>query len=399
MSPIRVFIVDDSVVIRRLLTDAISADPMCEVAGTASNGAIALEKLDRDLPDVVTLDIEMPVMDGLETLRELRKRHPRLPVVMLSTLTERGARATLDALASGANDFVAKPANVGSVTEGIAAIQNELLPRLKALTGTRSTASGATARSQASGGSTRPAGGPASAVRGSSAVPSPAARSAVGQSTPAAIAPRTRFGVAPRPSVIVIGVSTGGPNALTEVWRSLPTELRVPIVIVQHMPPVFTELLAKRLDDVGTIPVVQAIDGAELQAGRAYLAPGDHHLVIEGHEPALRLRLNQDPPENSCRPSVDPLFRSAVNVYGANVLGLILTGMGSDGLSGARAIRSAGGVILAQDEATSVVWGMPGAVVRAGLADVVVPLDAVASELVARCSKSSPSDLRRLANR
>jgi two-component system chemotaxis response regulator CheB len=172
-----------------------------------------------------------------------------------------------------------------------------------------------------------------------------------------------------------------------------------PIVIVQHMPPVFTELLAKRLDDVGTVPVVQASDGAELQPGRAYLAPGDHHLLIEGHESSPRLRLNQDPPENSCRPSVDPLFRSAVNVYGANVLGLILTGMGSDGLSGARSIRDAGGVIVAQDEATSVVWGMPGAVVRAGLADVVVPLDAIAHELVVRCSKASPSDLRTMANR
>lgn len=350
MRKIRVLIVDDSTVIRRLLTDALAGEEGIEVVGSAANGRIALAKIPLLNPDLVTLDIEMPVLDGLETLKALRPAYPQLPVVMFSTLTERGAIATLNALSLGANDYVTKPANVGSVVAGIQRVREQLVPKIRALCG-----------------QAFPAARPAASVP----------RTWLGERTGRRIASLA----ARRIELVAIGVSTGGPNALTEIFKALPGDLRVPVLVVQHMPPVFTKYLAQRLDAVSELEVAEARGGELLEPGRAWLAPGDYHLALQRTGRGVVARLNQGPPENSCRPAVDVLFRSSAEVYGAGVLGVILTGMGADGQRGSECIRHEGGRVLAQDEASSVVWGMPGAVVGAGLANEILPLSGIAARI------------------
>jgi two-component system chemotaxis response regulator CheB len=350
MTRIRVLVVDDAVVVRRIVTDVLAADPEIEVVGTAANGRLALAKVAQLAPDLVTLDIEMPELDGLQTLAELRKSHPRLPVIMFSTLTERAAAATLDALARGASDYVTKPANVGSVTQAQERIRDELIPRIKALCGRQRL----------------PRVTPPSA-------PTPEAEPRV--ATP----PRSPLPI--RADLLAIGVSTGGPNALAEIIPRLPAEFPLAVVVVQHMPPIFTRFLADRLGSMSRLSVREGEDGGLVGPGVVWIAPGNYHMTLRREGDRVRLVLNQEPPENSCRPAVDPLFRSAAQLYGNRSLALILTGMGHDGLRGAEEIRQAGGLVLAQDEASSVVWGMPGAVVGAGLADLVLPLDRVATEL------------------
>ncbi len=345
MLPIRVLIIDDSVVIRKLLSDTLSADPEIEVVGTAANGRIGLARIEQFNPDVVTLDIEMPEMDGLATLRAIRQTHPRLPVIMFSTLTQRGAEATLDALSLGASDYVTKPANVGSVQAGMDRIREELGPKIKAL---GHKCHGASPQ--------RPEAAPPTLPRGLSAGTS-----------------ATQKMAAPI-EIVVIGLSTGGPNALAEFFPHLPGDFPVPIVVVQHMPPVFTKYLAERLDSKCALEVREAVDGDILAPGRAWIAPGDFHIVLERGALQTRLRTQQGPPENSCRPAVDVLFRSASEVFGPRVLGVVMTGMGQDGLRGCACIADAGGVVYVQDEGTSVVWGMPGQVAAHGLADQVLPL-------------------------
>lgn len=351
---IRVFVVDDSSVIRRLLTSVIADDPEFEVVGTAANGRLALAKLATVQPDVVTLDVEMPELDGVATLREIRKLYPRLPVVMFSTLTARGATTTLDALAAGASDYVTKPANVGSVVAGMQAVREQLVPKLKALCG-RATASGALGLA-----------GRAAALTAAKP-PLPARR-------PPAVPSRI--------DLVAIGCSTGGPNALQDVLGLLPAQFPVPVVIVQHMPPVFTSYLAQRLTSKCRLPVHEASDGQALLPGQAFLAPGGFHLTVARREGRLVLRTNEDPPENSCRPAVDVLFRSVADLYGAHLLAVILTGMGQDGLIGCQKVVARGGRVIAQDEATSVVWGMPGAVAAAGLHEALVPLAQIGPEIV-----------------
>lgn len=350
MAKIRVLVVDDAVVVRRIVTDVLAADPDIEVVGTAANGRLALAKLAQVTPDLVTLDIEMPELDGLATLVEIRKLHRRLPVIMFSTLTERAASATLDALARGASDYVTKPSNVGSVTLAQERIREELIPKIKALCGRKPLPA-----------APRPA--PAAAPR-------------------VALPPRNPLPT--RVDLLAIGVSTGGPNALAAVIPALPADFPIPVVIVQHMPPVFTRFLAERLGAMSALTVREGEEGAVLEPGAVWIAPGNYHMGLRRENDRVRLALTQDPPENSCRPAVDPLFRSAADAYGGRVLGVVLTGMGHDGLAGAEIITRAGGTVLAQDEATSVVWGMPGAVAGAGLADQVLPLERVASELILR---------------
>lgn len=351
MAKIRVLVVDDAVVVRKIVTDVLSADPDIEVIGTAPNGKIALSKIDQLKPDLVTLDVEMPEMDGLAALKALRISHPILPVIMFSTLTERGAATTIDALMLGANDYVTKPANVGSVMAAMAQVREQLIPKVKALCGR-----------------------------------SPAVQTQRRLPTRAPI-----LGVANRPSarpgridVVAIGVSTGGPNALAEVFRSLPANLPVPIVVVQHMPPNFTRLLAERLDSRSPLRVAEARSGQPMEPGLAWVAPGDNHLVVRRSGTSVQVMTNKGPAENSCRPAVDPLFRSVVDVYGPNVLGVVMTGMGHDGLQGCELIHNAGGQVIIQDEASSVVWGMPGAVAHAGLADKILPLSRISAEIIAR---------------
>jgi two-component system, chemotaxis family, protein-glutamate methylesterase/glutaminase len=346
MPKIRVLVVDDAVVMRRLISTVLESDPELEIAGIAANGRLALARIPQVNPDVITLDVEMPEMDGLETIDEIRKLYPHLPIIMFSTMTRRGAVETVEALARGATDYVTKPANIGSVSEGMDRLQSELIPKIKAYA--------------------RPLG------------PSPPAQPRV---PPALVASPSRSPF--RCSVIAIGASTGGPNALHEVVPALPASLPVPVVIVQHMPPVFTELLAARLNESSKIRVHEASDGQRIEAGHAYIAPGGKHLALAAENGHVRAHLNELPPENSCRPAVDVLFRSVAQVYGGGSLGVILTGMGQDGLRGARWIRESGGRVIAQDQESSVVWGMPGAVAEAGLADEIVALNAVSKAVLA----------------
>ena len=363
MSKIRVLVVDDSVVIRRVVSDVLNSDPSLETAGTAPNGRIALAKIPDLAPDVVVLDVEMPVMGGLETLKAIRQAYPKLPVIMFSSLTEQGASTTLDALSLGASDYVAKPAGAKGMAGVQAQIRDSLIAKVKALGTRRTGRPGAARRLPPSPAPARPR------------IKRPAARSQ-------------------RVDIVAIGTSTGGPNALTSVLPKLPAGLPVPIVIVQHMPPIFTKSLAKRLSAQSAIDVYEGAEGDVLRPGAAWIAPGGYHMELRRDGTAVRLRLNQDPPEHNCRPAVDVLFRSVPGVYGAGVLGVVLTGMGRDGAPGAQHIVEAGGQVLAQDEPSSVVWGMPGAVVQAGLADAVLPLSLVASAITQRVMSTRPAPSR-----
>jgi two-component system chemotaxis response regulator CheB len=350
--PIRVLVVDDSTVIRRVVTDILRDDPAIEVVGTAHNGRVAVTKVEQLNPDVVTMDVEMPEMNGIEAVRAIRKTHPRLPIVMFSTITERGAAATLDALSAGASDYVTKPTNVRSIDDARSHVQDQLVAKVKALAGRRAVAR--------------------------QAAPLPSA-----PVTPVARPRATRASSRPLGfGVLAIGCSTGGPDALATVLSSLPADLKVPVVIVQHMPPLFTRMLAQRLDSTCHLQVSEAVDGDAVVPGRALMAPGGRHMTIEKTRDGNVVRLNDDPPENFCRPAVDVLFRSVAKVYADRSLALVLTGMGRDGASGAEMISRLGGEIVVQDEATSVVWGMPGAVAQAGVADRVVPLPQIGAELM-----------------
>lgn len=356
MTKIRVLIVDDSVVVRRLVTEELSSDPGLEVVGTAPHGRIGLAKIAQLKPDLVLLDVEMPEMDGLEALRAIRAAHGRLPVIMFSTLTQRGASATLDALTLGADDYVAKPANVGGLQAAQQKIREELIPRIKALGGRQAVPI--------------------------VAKPSDPTRSSAQQRLSGILPPMTSA-----IEVIVVGVSTGGPNALATFLASLPADFAVPILIVQHMPPMFTRLLAERLSASSKIAVREGAVGDAVVGGQAILAPGNFHMTVRRDLCDPRIYLDQGPPENSCRPAVDVLFRSAAQAYGSGVLAIVMTGMGHDGFRGCEAIRAFGGQVIAQDEASSVVWGMPGYVVRGGLADAVVSLGDLGPAIARRVAK------------
>lgn len=371
---IRVLVVDDSVAVRRLLTGILSSDPGIEVVGTASDGRAALAAIETLRPDVMTLDVEMPILDGLSTLRELRKRWRSLPVIMLSTLTVRGAESTLDALTSGANDYVPKPTQMSDRGAAIEGVKTLLLPKVKALYAKHAVAT----RAQA-------AGAPAASGPGLTSPSRPSPARAVAQSTVLPLPPASRGSTA---EIVAIGVSTGGPNALAVVLPALPADLGVPIVIAQHIPPVFSQVLAQRLNGASKIRVVEAKGGEVPEPGFAYIAPGGRHLIVGGTRAAPRLALNEGPPENSCRPSVDVLFRSVAAVYGRALLGVMLTGMGQDGVEGSRAMRQTGAPVIVQDEATSVVWGMPGLVWKAGLAEGMFPLEEISGEIAARVVRS-----------
>jgi two-component system chemotaxis response regulator CheB len=380
---IKVLVVDDSVVVRRLIVDSLTGAPDIEVVGTAANGLLAQAKIDQLKPDVVTMDIEMPEMDGIMAVRELRKRHKYLPVIMFSTLSAAGASATLEALSAGATDYVTKPSNVGSIAESIAAVRQQLIPKIHALAGRRTPSP--PARTGPVPG--RPGLNPALAARPGGPVPgrpglTPSRPGA--PSGPPSTKPARRAGVSGRVDILAIGCSTGGPDALTKVLQALPADLPVPIVVTQHMPPVFTRMFAERLDRSTSLHVVEAGDGMELAPGTVYIAPGDRHLVLQRRSTATLTQLSGAPPENSCRPAVDVMFRSVAALYGASAFATVLTGMGYDGRGGSKVLREAGAEILAQDEASSVVWGMPGAVVGAGLADEVLPLDRIAAAFLQR---------------
>jgi two-component system chemotaxis response regulator CheB len=367
MDTIRVLLVDDSAVVRRLVANALNRDPALDVVGTAADGRMALDQLDKLQPDVVLLDLEMPVLDGLQTLVELRKTHPRLPVIMFSRFTQRGVEATVHALTLGADDYVPKP---GDGLEVGACIEQLLIPKIKLLC-KRGAPSGTEVR------------------LGSPDLPrtprevGAASRAAQEVRLGSPDLPRTASG-RPRIEAVALGTSTGGPNALAEVFRAFPADWSVPILIVQHMPPQFTSRLAERLSEQSQLRVREAAAGDAVSSAHAWVAPGDYHLLVRREGTSVRLALNQEPPVHSCRPAVDVLFRSAAEVYGAGLLAVVLTGMGQDGRAGCERVRAAGGQVLVQDQASSVVGSMPGAVAEAGLADQVLPLKDIGHEIVRR---------------
>ncbi|HEY6412341.1 MAG TPA: chemotaxis response regulator protein-glutamate methylesterase [Edaphobacter sp.] len=366
--PLRILAADDSAVMRGIMRNLFAAHaedrsselPRMELCGVARDGVECLEAVGQLAPDVLVLDLEMPRLNGLDVLERLRRESPALPVIMCSAHTEHGARSTLEALARGASDYVMKPAAQRNFAEALQSLSMQLLPKIVVL------AKGAARRRQETGDQTRSF-----------------HRSSSGGQDGASV------------EVIVIGLSTGGPSALEHLLPKLPKDFAVPILIVQHMPKLFTGALAERLNHCCALHVEEAYDGAVIRPGTVWLAPGDAHMEVAtrrtmlGDREGVRLntvRLHQREPLNHCRPSVDYLFHSAARVYGAGALALMMTGMGSDGLEGARAIHQRGGMVLAQDEATSAVWGMPGRVSEAGIASATLPLWALAGELEQRVS-------------
>ena len=357
----RVMLVDDSAVIRGLLARALESDDAIRIVASAANGKMALSALDRNDVEVVVLDIEMPEMDGLTALPLLIKRDPALKVIMASTLTRRNAEVSLRALDLGACDYLAKPSS-GSELNSAEDFKQQLTDKVKAL--------GMARRRQVGGSSATPR-------RPAGAVGAPA-KVAV-HAGPIVLRPST-VSMLP-PEVIAVGSSTGGPQALMKLFGDLKGGTGQPILVTQHMPATFTTILAEHIARASGIPCAEAVDGEPVKGGRIFLAPGDFHMTVEGASPKRVIRLNRGAPENFCRPAVDPMLRSIVRSYGSRVLTVILTGMGSDGRRGCEEVARAGGTVVAQDEASSVVWGMPGAVATAGLCSAVMPIAEIGSYL------------------
>ncbi len=365
-APIRVMIVDDSAIVRGLITRMLQADSGVEVVASVNNGDIAVRTLSRSKVDVIILDIEMPVMDGLTALPLLLKIDPQVKVIIASTLTAHNADVSLRALRAGAADYIPKPTT--REISGGADFRRDLLLKVRAL-GT---------------------------VGRPSAAPAPGSSSARPMTRAATVPTITRGAtVALRKpgfqaaNVLVIGSSTGGPQALFKVLAGIKPTINLPILITQHMPAMFTTMLAQHISRVTEWPALEAEDGEIVKAGRIYVAPGEYHMVVEAKGTQKILRLNKGEPENFCRPAVDPMLRSVAKAYGGHALVVILTGMGYDGLKGGRVIAEAGGTIVAQNEASSVVWGMPGAVATAGLCSAVLPLNDIAPHVMSILSRRS----------
>jgi two-component system chemotaxis response regulator CheB len=353
---ISVMVVDDSAVIRAFITRALSADPGIAVTVSASNGRMAIDTLARNPVDLIVLDIEMPVMDGLTALPELLAKQPGVKVIVASTLTARNADISMEALRAGAADYILKPGR--ETIQSADSFNRELVAKVKSLcprpTGVR----------------------PAEPIVGRTAPVMPPA------SKPVAVTTRPVTASLP-PDLIVIGSSTGGPQALFKLLGELKGRIHQPVLITQHMPATFTSLFAEHINRTTGFAACEAKDGQVIEGGKVYVAPGDYHMrVVQRDDGKRMLTLDQSPPVNFCRPSVDPLFQSASALLGSRVLAVVLTGMGQDGLDGARQLVNAGGTLIAQDEATSVVWGMPGAVAKAGLCNMILPLGEIAASVV-----------------
>ncbi|MBL4886508.1 MAG: chemotaxis response regulator protein-glutamate methylesterase [Planctomycetaceae bacterium] len=353
LSKVRVLIVDDSAVVRGLVCKSLQQDESIEVAGTAMHGEAALAWLKINQVDVIVLDVEMPVMDGLETLRNIQRDYPRVKVIMASSLTSSGAKITMQALSMGAAECIAKPV-AKSAAEAMKIVTKELIPLVKGLGGLS---------------------------------PEPGVKCHTRK--PLEIIPRIkvkRGEPTVRPKLVIIGASTGGPNALNKVLCDLGPDFDIPILIVQHMPPMFTGILAKHLQQDTGRTTIEGKHADYVQPGTTYVAPGGFHMkVLASSNGVMQIELNEQPEEHFCRPSVNPMFRSASKVAGKDILGVMLTGMGSDGLEGTREVVEAGGYMLAQDEPSSVVWGMPGAIAREDLPHEILPLDQLGSRIKKLC--------------
>lgn len=342
----RVFIVDDSVLYRKILISIISSDPEFEVAGVASTGAAAIAKISLLNPDVILLDIDMPETDGMVTLCEIRKLQPKLPVIIFSSVCEKSAARAVEAMVNGANEFVAISSNMEKIEDSIKFIKTELAHKIKML---KKKASPVLIQSEVK----RPPQGT-----------NPVEKAKI--------------------DIIAIGVSTGGPEALLTFFSGLPKDIGVPIVVVQHIPQYFTKLLVNRLAMQVKLKVVEASDEDVIAANCVYIAPSDFHLTVKREGIQIKTSLTREPPENSCRPSVDVLFSSVARVYGRGALAIVLTGMGQDGMKGAIRINQAGGTVVVQDKPSSVVWSMPGSIVSAGVADGIFPINEMAVEILRR---------------
>ncbi len=364
-APFRIMVVDDSAVIRGLLSRALEADSTIEVVASVANGEMAISAMDRHDIEVVVLDIEMPVMDGLTALPKLLEKDPALKVLMASTLTRKNAEVSLRALSMGAADYVSKPTSTAGVTGGDD-FKRDLVEKVKALGQARRRALPMvrTPAAAATTGAQRPAAEPGKRET----------RPPINFSDPGPVTLRTGP-LMSNPKVIAIGSSTGGPQALFAVLGKLSASITQPILITQHMPATFTTILAEHIERVAGRPCKEAENGDSLRDGQIYVAPGDYHMVIEKNGLNSELRIVQTPPENFCRPAVDVMLRSLVDAFGPQVLVVMLTGMGQDGLKGSEQVVEAGGSVIAQDQETSVVWGMPGAVATNGLCTKVLPID------------------------
>jgi two-component system, chemotaxis family, protein-glutamate methylesterase/glutaminase len=357
MRKIRVLVVDDSVVVRRVLAREFSGDSQVELVGTAPNGRVALAKIAQCSPDLVTLDVEMPEMDGLKTLAALREMYPDLPVIMFSAFGKPRSSATLETgLAFPGVDYVLKPAESAGLSEAVKVIREDLLPKIRMYSSL-------------------------------DALPAPPPSLVSPSSPDRARSVSNGFRRVRRVDIVVIGASTGGPDALARLLPCFPEDFPVPILIVQHMPPPFMKALVDRLASQSKIEVAEGHSHQPVVPRQALLAPGGLHMRVENGPSGPQIRTDSGPPEHSCRPSVDILFRSAAEVYGAHVLAVMMTGMGQDGLDGCKKIRNAGGQILVQDQATSVVWGMPRLVAEAGLVDEVLPLSKLGDVIVRRVTE------------
>ena len=352
-SAVKVLLIDDSSLIRRLLGRVLNQDPLIDVVGEAEDGKVGFELARSLQPQVIILDIEMPVMNGMEALPLLKKAAPRARIIMFSTLTESGARATLDALNAGADDYVTKPSNTGSFAATAGQINKQLAPMIKALAASATTYPSLSSQ--------------IAAQKAAAATPKAVDHSWLTVTSKGA------------PEIVVVGVSTGGPQALQAFVPALPADLPVPVLIVQHMPAMFTRLLAERLDAQSPLKVGEASNGQAIKPGEVWFAPGGEHMYVHRQGDDLVVSTDTAPPVNECRPAVDPLFSSAVECFGSRVLGVVLTGMGNDGLAGAEQIKQVDGLVIVQDQESSVVWGMPGVVAKADLADQVLPLSEIAS--------------------
>jgi two-component system chemotaxis response regulator CheB len=377
LAPVRLLVVDDSVVVRSLLHRWLAGDERIELVGMANDGGAALDLLAKYDVDVVVLDIAMPVMDGMTALPHIRDLQPHAQIIISSTLTTQNAEISLAALHAGAADYVTKPAGKAVVLGG----QDFFVQLQEKILGL-----GLVAQSKKSGArksAALPQPGPATPEARPAAARGQHTENADSASADARLAlNREKAGFSPE--ILAIGASTGGPQALFHLLTELPKPFLLPIVIVQHMPPIFTDILAKQLTRSTGIDTCEAKDRQLLEAGKAYIAPGDMHMRIIRNGMQAHIALSQDRPVNYCRPAVDPLFQSLGQAYGSHVLAVVLTGMGRDGLTGARTLADLGSTVLVQDEATSVVWGMPGVIAKAGFASDIVPLTKMASAISQR---------------
>lgn len=373
VTPLHVLLVDDSAIFRKVLKTVLGQDARFQIVGAARNGEEALQIIEQSKPDAMVLDVEMPIMDGLETLQAVKKRYTDIEVIMFSSLTKAGAEITFQALEYGAFDFVAKP-EANSITGGLASVQSDLIPKLTFLH-TRKTLRSVSASTTT----------PTAARKEATRKIEPPVKPAI---VPPHDAQRHIQTVKPlkysKKRIVGLGISTGGPRALATMMAKLPGNLETGLLIVQHMPPVFTHTLAQRLNELSPLEVKEAEENDIVRPGLALIAPGGRHMTVEKGSritDPVRIRLNDDPPEHNCRPSVDVLFRSIAEVYGAEAVGVIMTGMGSDGTPGLRLMKSKGAYVIAQNEESCTVFGMPKKPIEEGLSDVVVPLEEIAGAI------------------